>query len=221
MSLKSKHPAGAAGGYRADRVSEGWAQRLRSSCFLHSLWRVRGLPVPRQQILKAMNGMIGDAGKHVCEPRLGINAVELRRLDQRVHNGRAVAAFVVGVCPAPSCRMGHRRQRNLKVGELEQIPEPTGNYLVAPITSSRTAVFVGRLSGKVRAKYSLGDKEIAFKDFGMARIRNALPTFLETLNGYVPGLLLTLVVLEKRIVSLFGPPTKSTGAALTQMLDRK
>ena len=38
--------------------------------------------------------MIGDAGKHVCEPRLGIGAVQLRRLDQRVHNGRAVAAFV-------------------------------------------------------------------------------------------------------------------------------
>ena len=38
--------------------------------------------------------MIGDAGKHVREPRLGIGARELRRLDEREHDGRAVAAFV-------------------------------------------------------------------------------------------------------------------------------
>jgi len=41
-----------------------------------------------------MRGMIGDAGKHVCKPGLRIGAVQLRRLDQRVHNGCAVAAFV-------------------------------------------------------------------------------------------------------------------------------
>ncbi len=38
--------------------------------------------------------MIGDAGKHVCEPGLGIDAVQRCRLDQRVHNGCAAAALV-------------------------------------------------------------------------------------------------------------------------------
>ncbi len=38
--------------------------------------------------------MIGNAGEYVCQPRLGIGTVELRRLDQRIHNGRAVAALV-------------------------------------------------------------------------------------------------------------------------------
>jgi hypothetical protein len=37
----------------------------------------------------------------------------------------------------------------------------------------------------------------------MGTIQRALPSYLETLNGYVPGLLFTLIV-EKRLVSLFG-----------------
>src|SRR6516165_1980244 len=41
-----------------------------------------------------MGGMIGDAGKYVREPRLGIGAVQLCRLDQRVHNRCAAAALV-------------------------------------------------------------------------------------------------------------------------------
>lgn len=73
---------------------------------------------------------------------------------------------------------------------------------------------------KVRAKYALGDKEIEFKDFRMTPIRRALPAYLETLNGYVPGLLFTVIV-EKQIVSLFGPQIKSTRDALTQMLEQR
>jgi len=38
--------------------------------------------------------MVRDAGKHIRKPSLGINAVELCRLDQGIHNGGAVPAFV-------------------------------------------------------------------------------------------------------------------------------
>lgn len=73
---------------------------------------------------------------------------------------------------------------------------------------------------KHRANSGLGDKEIEFKDFGMGLMRKALPGYLDLLNGYVPGLLFTIVV-EKRIVSLFGPQDRSTGAALSQRLEEK
>jgi hypothetical protein len=73
---------------------------------------------------------------------------------------------------------------------------------------------------KLRAQFALGDKEIEFKDFGMTAIRNALPAYLDALNGYVPGLLSTLIV-DKRIVSLFGPQVRSTAKTLVRMLDEK
>ncbi len=73
---------------------------------------------------------------------------------------------------------------------------------------------------ELRAACGLGAKEIAFKDFGMGVMRNALPLYLDLLNGYVPGLLCTLVV-DKRIESLFGPQDRSTVAALSQQLEEK
>jgi hypothetical protein len=51
-------------------------------------------------------------------------------------------------------------------------------------------------------------------------MRKALPGYLDLLNGYVPGLLFTIVV-EKRIVSLFGPQDRSTGVTLSQQLEEK
>jgi hypothetical protein len=53
-----------------------------------------GLPVPRQQGVDLLRRMIGDAGEHVGEPRLGIDAREFAALDQSVHDGGAVAAGV-------------------------------------------------------------------------------------------------------------------------------
>ena len=38
--------------------------------------------------------MIGDAGDDVCEPRLGIDAVEASGFDERVHDGGSAAAVV-------------------------------------------------------------------------------------------------------------------------------
>ncbi len=73
---------------------------------------------------------------------------------------------------------------------------------------------------KHRANSGLGSKEIEFKDFGMGLMRKALPGYLELLNGYVPGLLFTAVV-EKRILSLFGPQNRTTGDALSKKLEEE
>ena len=73
---------------------------------------------------------------------------------------------------------------------------------------------------RVRKEFGLADKEIEFKDFGMGPIQRALPAYLETLNGYVPGLLFTLVV-DKRLKSLFGSSHKSTLETLAQMLEAR
>ncbi|SRR5579862_747644 len=80
--------------------------------------------------------------------------------------------------------------------------------------------FFRREMRAIRTKFAMGTKEIEFKDFGMALIRNALPAYLEALNGYVPGLLFTLVV-DKRIVSLFGPQDQATTRTLARMLEEK
>ena len=69
-------------------------RRLRSGSVLGNGSFTRGFPGPRQQIAEALRGMIGDAGEHVGEPRLGIDVAELCRLDQREHDGGAVAAGV-------------------------------------------------------------------------------------------------------------------------------
>jgi hypothetical protein len=54
----------------------------------------------------------------------------------------------------------------------------------------------------VRAAHGLCNKEIEFKDFGMGKLRAALPEYLLALDG-VPGFLCTLVV-DKKLKSLFG-----------------
>ena len=52
----------------------------------------RGGPVPGQQLIKPVDGVIVDAGEHVGEPGLRIDVVELRRHDQRGHDSGAVGA---------------------------------------------------------------------------------------------------------------------------------
>ncbi|SHL46680.1 hypothetical protein SAMN05444321_2991 [Bradyrhizobium lablabi] len=81
------------------------------------------------------------------------------------------------------------------------------------------ATFWGKMR-QLRADCRLGDKEIEFKKFGMGIMRNALPSYLDLLNGYVPGLLFTIVV-EKRISSLFGPQDRSTHEALSKRLEEQ
>jgi hypothetical protein len=100
-------------------------------------------------------------------------------------------------------------------GEDRQSKYLTYSFLVCSWGSLHT---FWREMKKHRADIGLGDKEIEFKDFNMGLMRKALPGYLSLLNGYVPGLLFTAVV-DKRIVSLFGPQDRSTSIALSQRLE--
>lgn len=50
--------------------------------------RIDPLPFPRQQLVKARDGQIGDAGQHVGKPGLRIDIVETGRGDEGQHDGR-------------------------------------------------------------------------------------------------------------------------------------
>lgn len=52
------------------------------------------MPVPGEQFVDVTGWMVGDAGQHVGDIELRIEAIELGALDQRVHRGGAVAASV-------------------------------------------------------------------------------------------------------------------------------
>jgi hypothetical protein len=93
--------------------------------------------------------------------------------------------------------------------------ESTGNYYVYSALVCGygvTGVFNTRMKS-VCAGYHLGDKEIAFKDFGMGQLSSALPDYLAALNNSVPGFLCSIVV-DKKLTTLFGSPEDSTLSAL-------
>src|SRR5215207_4344076 len=66
-------------------------RRARSSGLRGNVVRA---PMPGQEFLNALGGMIRQAGEHVGEPSLRVNIVELGSRDQRVDGSRATAAFV-------------------------------------------------------------------------------------------------------------------------------
>lgn len=72
----------------------------------------------------------------------------------------------------------------------------------------------------IREKHGLGNKEIAFKDFRMGQLRRAIPDYLQALDIGVPGFLFTLVV-DKRLITLFGPNDNATLDYLTSALDEQ
>ena len=80
-------------------------------------------------------------------------------------------------------------------------------------------VFLERMR-QAREKFGIGKKEIAFKDFEKDTVKRVLPSYLEMLNGYVSGMLFTLVI-DKRLVSLFGASNRSTTKALAEMLKER
>ena len=71
----------------------------------------------------------------------------------------------------------------------------------------------------LRAKSGIGGKEIAFKDFRWGPLRRMLPAYLRLCDGYISGLLFTLVV-DKTIPSLFGPGDTETTRRMTDALER-
>jgi len=70
----------------------------------------------------------------------------------------------------------------------------------------------------LRKKASIGNKEIAFKDFRMGQLRRMLPPYLRLVDQYVLGLVFTLMV-DKSIPSLFGPPGPGTLQQLVSGLE--
>jgi hypothetical protein len=68
----------------------------------------------------------------------------------------------------------------------------------------------------VRQTHGLGDKEIAFKDFGMGQVQRSLPGYLNALDK-LPGFLFTLAI-DKRLRSLFGQGGKETREFIAQTL---
>jgi hypothetical protein len=55
---------------------------------------VLAVPVPRQEFVNTLGGVIRQAGQHVGEPSLRVDTVELGGGDQRVDCSGAPAAFV-------------------------------------------------------------------------------------------------------------------------------
>jgi hypothetical protein len=81
--------------------------------------------------------------------------------------------------------------------------------------------YIGVFSDKVkrvRKQYHLGEKEIAFKSFGMGQVRASLSDYLDAAN-WLPGFLCTVAV-DKRISTLFGPlGSPSIPGELVQLLE--
>ena len=93
--------------------------------------------------------------------------------------------------------------------------ESSGNYYTYSAVVcgwSYIGAFASRMA-EVRKTNSLGEKEIAFKDFGMGQVRRALPDYLVALNNLLPGFLCTLIV-DKKIKTLLGPDEKELAGIL-------
>src|SRR5579859_8284649 len=56
--------------------------------------RVGRVPIPRQQLVEPLDGMLGDARENVGEPGLWIDIIHLGRDDQAVHYGGPLAATI-------------------------------------------------------------------------------------------------------------------------------
>ncbi|WFU51791.1 hypothetical protein [Sinorhizobium terangae] len=76
--------------------------------------------------------------------------------------------------------------------------------------------FLGKVSD-IRAQSRLGDKEIAFKDFRMGQMQRALPDYLKAADLLLHGFLLTIVI-DKKLLTLFGPNEKKTQTSLSETL---
>ena len=92
--LEHAHPVKTAG-----RVGLEDRSAFGSSRFSGDVLRT---PIPGQQFVNALGGMIGQASEHVGEPGLRVDIVELGGGDQRVDGSSAPAAFVGAGIPVLS-----------------------------------------------------------------------------------------------------------------------
>ena len=72
----------------AQSVSKGESQ-LRGEVLI-----AISLPAPGEEFVQPGLRLLGDAGEDVGEPGLGVDVVELRGADQRVHHRRPLAAAI-------------------------------------------------------------------------------------------------------------------------------
>jgi hypothetical protein len=93
----------------------------------------------------------------------------------------------------------------------------TYSFLICALNFPLTRSCFCEQMKEVRERHVLADKEIAFKDFGMGQLQRALPEYLELLDKFVLGFLLTVAV-DKRIVTCFGPLDRSTKDAIARLL---
>jgi hypothetical protein len=81
----------------------------------------RLVPVPRQKLIKVLDGVIGDSSEVVGEPSLGVHVIELRSRDQRGHDGSAVGAPP----PKGTCvRSRPRHRRSFSPTRCAGVPAP-------------------------------------------------------------------------------------------------
>ena len=66
------------------------------------------LPVPGQELGKALGWMLRQARQHVSQPGARVNLIELAGFDQRVQRRRQMPAHIragKGPVPAPDCNL--------------------------------------------------------------------------------------------------------------------
>lgn len=97
--------------------------------------------------------------------------------------------------------------------------EGSGNYHAYSVLvcGYRFTGAFGEKVRRIREKFRLGKKEIAFKDFGMGQVQASLPEYLDAADT-LPGFLCTVAV-DKRIATLFGPQNRETSLKLVQVLE--
>jgi hypothetical protein len=70
---------------------------------VRGLWLVGGVVriecshLPRKQVLDAVDGVLGDARKHLTQILLGVDTIQFRATDQTVEGGGALSA-PIGTC---------------------------------------------------------------------------------------------------------------------------
>ena len=96
--------------------------------------------------------------------------------------------------------------------------ESVGNYhTYSVLICAWSALGVMRVQmEQIRQRHGLGNKEIAFKEFGKGQVKRALPDFLHAADSIL-GFLCTLVI-SKKLPSVFGMPSRRTQEELSKML---
>jgi hypothetical protein len=76
----------------ASGEGRGGVARVASSRLTTS--EVEPAPIPGQELIQFLDGMLGDASQDIGEPGLRINVIHFGRDDQAVHHRRPLAAAV-------------------------------------------------------------------------------------------------------------------------------